>query len=680
MPETDPTPAAPPPAPVPADEAGLRARGDRLAADNAAVRLRLAELERERADRDGQIARLVTALNEAGRRIGDLDRDRAAEAHRAEVAEWRLEALRLRRWSRLGPALGAFRRRPLAPSSFRRVRDALRARPLPPEPPEEPARTRRPDDVRVVDTEPMDAPVPLPPDGPVTRPDIVAAVVAGPVLTAALRYEWTQVDGLEPDGWREALEERRPDLLLVESGPAPLPVAEIAAWCEENGVPSAYWDTGAGIGEAASRFTHVFTVDAAAVPEHRQSLGHDRVGHLPFAAQPRLHNPVRVQDQGRYPLLYEGEYDAAAEPLIGPAPRLGAHFAATGFPRLYRQRVIPPRPYEQAVAVRKRYQVMIAPDSRVAFEAAASGVPVVHHRADADPSFGPAVEDGKNASRVLRGLLNAKELRDRQAHLALRAVHAGHTYRHRVDTVLERLGAGPARAPQAGRPAVSLLLSTCRAEQLGPAIEMAARQEWRPLQLVVVLHGLDLDPVDVQKLAMDAGIDDVAVLAADPSVPLGGCLNRAIDAADGDYIGKIDDDEIYGPHYLTDLLPAFSYTEASVVGKLAHYAHLGSIDATLLRYPEHEHRYVDVLRGGALLAEGDLMRSYRFADVGRGEDTDLFRRLKFDGVKVYAADRFNFITIRHADAARHTWRPSDLELIADSQVAFYGLAQEHILF
>lgn len=667
MPETDPT----------AELSGLRERGDRLAADNAAVRLRLAELQRERDDRDEQIERLVAALNEAARRIGELDRDRAVQTHRAEIAEWRLETARLGRWVRLGPALAGLRRRPLSPAAFHRVRDAMRTRPLPPEPAAEPRTTRRPD-VLVADTDPVETPVPRPPGGPVNRPDLVAAVVLGPILEAALRYEWTQVGGLRPGDWARVLEERRPGLLLVESAPTELPLAELAAWCRERDVPTVYWDTGAGLGDAAASFDQVFTVDAGAVAGYRERLGHDRVEHLPFAAQPRLHNPIRVQDQGRYPLLYEGEYDEAAETLIAPAPRLGAHFRATGFPHLYRQRVVPPWPHEEAAAARKRYQVMIAPAPRLALEAAAAGVPVVHHRADADPAFGPVIEDDKDASRVLRAMLRGPELRDRQAHLALRRIHAGHTYRHRVDTVLERLGAAPAAL--AARPPVSLLLSTCRAEQIAPAVEMAARQLWRPLQLVLVLHGLDVDPVDVEKRALAAGIDDVVAIVADPSLTLGGCLNLAIDAADGDYIGKMDDDELYGPHYLSDLLPAFSYTDAGVVGKLAHYAHLASIDATLLRYPELEHRYVDLLRGGAFVGEGDLIRSYRFADLGRGEDTDLFRRLRADGVRVYAADRFSFITIRHADAARHTWRPSDLELLADSRVAFYGLATEHILF
>jgi hypothetical protein len=313
----------------------------------------------------------------------------------------------------------------------------------------------------------------------------------------------------------------------------------------------------------------------------------------------------------------------------------------------------------------------------LAYEAAAAGVPVVHHRADADPAFGPAVQEPKEAVRALRALLNASELRDRQAHLALRRIHTGHTYRHRVDTILGILGIGP--APMAA-PSVSLVLPTCRTEQIAPAIEQVAAQTWRPLQLVLVLHGLDVDPVDVEKRAIAAGIDDVVVRMADASLSLGACLNLGIEAADGKYIGKVDDDELYGPRYVSDLVPAFSYTEAGVVGKLAHYAYLESMNATVLRFPDHEQRYVDVVRGGALLADGDVMRAYRFADLGSGEDTDFFRRLRADGVRVYAADRFSFVTIRHADAARHTWRPTDAELLDAGRLAFYGLPTDHILF
>ncbi|MFC5748170.1 glycosyltransferase [Actinomadura rugatobispora] len=673
-------------APPSASVSAQRARADRLAADGAALRLRLAEAERERDERERQIVHLRRELAETARRLGEADRARATEAHRADQAEWQAEVLRRRRWTRLGGALGRLARRPLSPGSYRGLRAAARVRPAPQAPPKNPRLPKHPE-VRAVDTEPFDGVPALEfPDGPVNRPELTAAVLANPPVEAALRYEWRQLDRFPPDGWRAAFEAEPPDLLFVESGaaastPDGSPLEEMAAWCREHDVPTVFWDTGDDDSPdpAATLFDHVFTVDAARVRALREALGHDRVHVLPFAAQPRLHTPIRGADHGRYPLLYEGDYDPGAEALLGPAPKLGAHFYGSDFPSLYRQRVVPALPYEKALTARKRYRVLLAPHPRLAYEAAAAGVPIVH-TADDPLAFGPAVGDAQDASRLLGALLAGPEMRDRQAHLALRRIHAEHTYRHRVDSVLEALGTSHPEAQRAEPPLVSLVLPTCRAEQIAQAIEHVARQVWRPLQLVLVLHGIDLDPVVVEKQARAAGIDDIVVLPADRSLSLGECLNLGIEAADGAYIGKMDDDELYGPHYVSDLVPAFSYTEASVVGKLAHYTHLESIDAMVLRHPGLEHRYVNLLRGGALLADGDLLREYRFAEVGRGEDTDLFRRLREDGVRVYAADRYSFITIRHADPGRHTWQPSDLELLADARLAHYGLTEEHILF
>ena len=47
--------------------------------------------------------------------------------------------------------------------------------------------------------------------------------------------------------------------------------------------------------------------------------------------------------------------------------------------------------------------------------------------------------------------------------------------------------------------------------------------------------------------------------------------------------------ELLAPEYLADLMTAFEYTDAAVVGKLAHYVHLRSDQANLLRFASREH-------------------------------------------------------------------------------------------
>jgi hypothetical protein len=71
-----------------------------------------------------------------------------------------------------------------------------------------------------------------------------------------------------------------------------------------------------------------------------------------------------------------------------------------------------------------------------------------------------------------------------------------------------------------------------------------AGQTWRPLQLVLVLHGLDLDPGVVAEKARAAGIEDVVVLATDAPTAPGACLNLGVEAAGGGYLGVMDEESL----------------------------------------------------------------------------------------------------------------------------------------
>jgi hypothetical protein len=695
----------------------------------ATARLRTVQA---RADRhEERLRRLVAELAAARRRIGELEKHLGDMAYRADRTAWQLESVRAGRWWRLGQALATGKRRPIAlPAGIVRALGGGPPRPAPPvwsaaprTGPDAPDRgTAAPDQAAVAPDRAANlasgadepgaaaasgrrdlrsvlgvAPAALP-AGPVNLPDLTAVVIHDPVTTIGLRYEWRQLDGLRPDGWRPVLASERPRLLLA--GPVPgWPAAALeplVAWCRERHIPTVYWivDDGAhdgphvGAHEAAARlFDRVYVADARAVPRYREARGDDRVDVLPAAAQPRVHNPIGVPDRRAFDVagppgaLVDGMRELGPH-VYGPAttaiaPRSGCHVAGD-------------LPYETMLAARKLYKVVAGGGTREIFELAAAGVPAISRRsALVTEVFGdlvPVAVSHREAAELARLLLASAELRDRNAHLAWRAVFEGHTYRHRVATVLSDLGirgeaaSGSMSAAAApGRPPVSVVLATCRAGNIDHAIEQVARQTWRPLQLITVLHGLDVEPAAVKRRAGAAGIDDVIVLPVDGARSLGACLNAGIEAADGAYIGKMDDDELYGPHYIADLVHAFRYTEAQIVGKLAHYVHLTGSGANILRYPELEHTYVDLVRGGALLAAGDLLRAYRFDDVTRGEDTRLFRRCRADGVKIYSADRFSFVMVRHRDAARHTWQVSDRALMADGRIAFYGPPHEHVL-
>src|SRR5690606_1566575 len=266
----------------------------------------------------------------------------------------------------------------------------------------------------------------------------------------------------------------------------------------------------------------------------------------------------------------------------------------------------------------------------------------------------------QSTEKELRGEVNARiwqtELRDREALRLHRAVLAGHTYDHRARSILGALGKTTERPSRS----VSAVAPTNRAHEIGNIFDNMGRQAYPELELVLVLHGLDVDDAELQAQAADKGVKNLTIVHADKSLTLGMCMNRGIEAASGAYIAKIDDDNFYGKHYLTDLMAAFDYTDAGVVGKWGHYVWLRSTDAVVLRYPDAEHTYERRIQGGSMLIEGDLARSLKFSDIPRAVDSDFLDRAIADGVRIYSGDRFNFVSVRGSDRTSHTWQVHDV--------------------
>ena len=155
-------------------------------------------------------------------------------------------------------------------------------------------------------------------------------------------------------------------------------------------------------------------------------------------------------------------------------------------------------------------------------------------------------------------------------------------------------------------------------------------------------------------------------------------MNLGVAAASGRYVAKMDDDNWYAPHYLSDLVRAFSWTDAQVVGKWAHYVHLLGSNATLLRFPDAEHRYVDLVQGGTILGPRSVMRELPFEDLPRRVDTTFLEKVRLHGGKVYSADRFNFVSVRSGSADGHTWPITDEEILTrTSSLQFYGSPEAH---
>ena len=571
-----------------------------------------------------------------------------------------------------------------------------------------------------------------------TRPpktDVRVGVILDDFSRLAFAYEWEQVL-LKPSSWRSVLEREPIDLLFAESawagnggawryhmtGPtAPRSeFVELVGWCRDQGIPTVFWNKEdpahfEDFIDAAELFNWVFTTDSARLSDYRERLGHGNVDVLTFGAAPAIHNPIRPN--GFSPtrdVCFAGMYFAHKYPerreqmdlLLNAALRasekmeLGLEIFSRelggeskyGFPAPYDARVVGSLPYAKMLTAYREYKVFLNVNSVVSsptmcarrvFEISASGTPVVSTPSEAIVETFPSdevfvVDDAETAEHTIRALVRSPELRDRATHRAQRRIWADHTYSHRVHTVLSAVGLEEQAQKLVARPSVSALVSTNRPHQLRHVLETFASQRACDKQLVLLAHGFTADWTSLRSYAQELGIDNFVTLEAGTDLTLGECLNKLVNSAEGEVVTKMDDDDLYGPNYLSDQLNALNYSNADVVGKQAHYMHLESTNATLLRFAEREHRFTDFIMGPTIMAYRDVMVNHPFKPVNRGEDTRLLSDIAASNCSIYSSDRFNFAQIRADNAKAHTWGVAEAEILSSGTVHFYGAPQQHI--
>jgi spore maturation protein CgeB len=568
----------------------------------------------------------------------------------------------------------------------------------------------------------------LPHRGVTPTRSLLVASIHDEFSRRGFEHEWCLVE-LTPDNWEENLESHSFDLLFVESvwsgkdkawagkmavvrdpesGPSEVLKTLVAAF-RNRGIPTVFWNKEDPPNydlyiNTAKLFDFVFTVAEECVHRYAADLAHDRIYVLPFAAQPKIHNPISIASRER-DIAFAGTFFAEKHPtrreqmaiVLEPALSLGLDiFDRQGgaedryrWPNKYADRIVGSLSYDQAIMAYKLYKLFAnvnsVPDSpsmcaRRIFELAASNTPVISGPSLAISQFFERnvvqVRTQEETRAALRFLLAGEGYRARLARLALRTVMRHHTTSHRVDEVLKRVGL--VEHVIDARPLVSAVAPSNRPHLVERTIATVASQTYSPIELLVVAHGYQPEQSRLLEHAESLGLTKVSFMTVDADLPLGEILNRGFASTNGDYVWKVDDDDFYGPEFLYDLMEAFSYTDAQVVGKSAHFAYLEAADMTILRNRMEEHSYVDVVHGGTMVSSRPVLESASFPPIPQGSDTGFLKSVSASGARIYGADRFNFAYVRHADPSMHTWRVDDSRILVNGEYAFAGFPKDQI--
>ena len=537
----------------------------------------------------------------------------------------------------------------------------------------------------------------------------------------ALRHEVNLVL-MSPEDWRAQMEKSPPVCLFVESawrgndgewrnrivgyeGTEDNPLHGLLEYCRSNGIPTVFWNKEDpphfdNFLEAAKEFDFVFTSDADCVSRYREALGHDRIYVLPFAAQPRVHNPSREKGWPNFPVCFPGSWVSRRYPgraetlryLLDPAIPYGLHIFDRNltrddfgpdylFPDRYKKAIKGTLTYEEMLTAYRCYDVLLNVNTisesstmfaRRVFESLACGTPVVSSESvGMTRMLGEHVRVTRSMEETadhLQELLGDEEARVREGHLAYRHVHENHTYRQRMDEVFRRVGLDQIGSEQ---PPVSVLMPTMRPENVAHCLESFRKQAYENKELVLILNNAEFD---VDAIRRDAGyIPNVQVLHIDGRTTLGDCLNLGVEAASGRYVAQMDDDDLYGERYLSDAVLAASFSDAEVVGKGSFFIYFEESNTTALRGAVPEHMFATSVAGATLFFRADIAREIQFKSISPRVDSHFLQAVAQVGGRIYSADRFNFVRVRVRQISEHTDQRLEAELLTQCRNLTTGL-------
>ena len=482
----------------------------------------------------------------------------------------------------------------------------------------------------------------------------------------------------------------------MSSGRADDRLLALLSAARERSLPTIFWNKEDPTNyerfiATAKAFDWVFTTDQDCLEAYRRDLGHSRVANLMFAAQPKLHNPIGSQDFQPSSVCFAGSWRGDKYPeraehlgfLLDAARKSGdvviydreSEYSTSSYPSRFADYIRPALTYKEMLAEYRRHAVFLNTNSaeksstmlsRRVFELLACGTPVV-----SGPSLAveevfdglvPVVSTEAEAADQLAMLLDDSSNRRKRGHLGYRFVHSQHTYSHRLSEIgdvleIEALSAIP-------EPPVDWICVSQRPEMIHNLVSNYRRQTYTNARFILVLNSDGYDQANVENLLSD--VPNSRVISVPKEKTLGDCLNIAIAESDSEFFAKIDDDDFYGADYLSDLVLATKYTDASIFGKRSIYALIERDKSLYIRNQGYEFSYTDFVAGGTLLVRRSDVVGLRFEDVLSGTDSLFLRSAVSMGLRVFSTDRFNYVMNRRFDSDSHTWKINESDFLRNS--------------
>ncbi|MGG0237409.1 CgeB family protein [Bacillus rhizoplanae] len=516
--------------------------------------------------------------------------------------------------------------------------------------------------------------------------DLKMAVIFDEFTTASYKEECTLIT-FTPENWLEVLSHNKPDLLMVESawhgnggswnkrvgyyGEENMrPLFTLLKWCNENNIPTVFWNKEDPVHfnrfiETAKRFDYIFTTDENMIPSYQERAGHDHVYALPFAAQPIIHNPIKIVEERENKACFAGSYyrhheerSVDMDRVLDKAVKYGLEIFDRNYEKnkkgLMPNHRFPERldpyikgslRYYEIDKAYKGYKVMINVNtvkqsptmfSRRVFEGLACGTPVVSTYAQGvENIFGDLVYISENENEIdqaFESLLNDERAYRKKSLLGIREVLSKHTYTHRLKYVTEKIGL---RVTQE-LPKVTVLAFAGSKEEFTHVLEQFERQEYTNKELYVLVDTFE----GYLELFAKYNTENVKTFVRSYMHN----YQNILEWIDAPYIAYFSQKDYYGCYYLLDLMLSTTFTDSDFIGKHAYFG-LKNNKAIVEHNTQSEYEFVGSLSPSRTVAKTDVFTGEALMDVLNNLEAEVDFNSYFKyGKTLYSNDKYNYLS------------------------------------
>ncbi|MDO5865860.1 MULTISPECIES: FkbM family methyltransferase [Paenarthrobacter] len=430
-------------------------------------------------------------------------------------------------------------------------------------------------------------------------------------------------------------------------------IREIVAWASARNIPVVLWNKEDPVHystflNTAKLADVVFTTDIDCVQRYKADLGHGRVHFLPFACQPVLHNPIETfqRSEGicfagayyrRYPERTRDLESFMSEiPSFVPLDIFDRNFGKSDeqyqFPAEYRSHIVGTlksseidlayKGYDYAINLNsvKESQSMFA---RRVYELLASNTTVVsNYSRGVQLLFGDITHVSDSGHQIVKALSSEDAWTARRRKLAgLRKVMREHTYSHRLNYILDKVGLEHVSIVRPKITVFALVSSHDQVARVKVGVDCQT-----DVDVILRLYTEDAGWLKGEHTADGVKIEHISSISDQP-------LSNLIST--GNFAAIMHPDDYYGPNYLLDLSLAGRYSNAAVVGKSSHFRAKGRI----LRLKTGASAYTAV---GSLPAHSSLVLKPSELSSPLDRLLRMRRRAYFDHKSMMEAEVFDY--------------------------------------